>query len=138
MVKMKSGLDLEVQQVSRLNRYFLIANKIRKVGCSACQCNGKLRMKLLNLNGGNGALVPPPLICLGSSAVANGSVSPPMEDNRAFRFEVNIPPLEGLTNKDSTHGSKRTWRLLEDQQGDRCLAAFELKISKKGKRKEIF
>ncbi len=42
MVKMKSNLDLEALHVSRLNEYFLVVDKIWKVGCNMRQGDGKL------------------------------------------------------------------------------------------------
>jgi hypothetical protein len=51
MVKMKNRLELEDSQISKLNEFFLIADRIRKAGRSSRLGVGKLKSKL-NPNGG--------------------------------------------------------------------------------------
>jgi hypothetical protein len=77
MVKMTKGLDLEAIQISKLNEYFLVADKIRKVGRNTCQKNDKLHRKLLNLNGGSGAPSSPIPKSSGSSDSTSNSDGPP-------------------------------------------------------------
>ncbi len=96
VVKMKSGSDLEAQQVSRLNEYFLVVDRIWKVGCNARQGNNKLQ----NPNSGDGASILPPPINLKSFALANKFVGLSMQNNHASQTEANIPPPEGPTIED--------------------------------------
>jgi hypothetical protein len=74
MVKMKSGSDLEAQQVSRLNEYFLVVDRIQEVGRSSRQGNGKLQSKLLNLSDDVTTSALPLSINLGGFARTNRSV----------------------------------------------------------------
>jgi hypothetical protein len=73
MVKMHWAIDLEAQQISRLNEHFLVADRIRKAGRSMRQGNSWLKNKLLNPSGGD-APVPSPLISSEGGALTKQSV----------------------------------------------------------------
>jgi hypothetical protein len=76
MVKMKISSDSEYQQISKLNKFFLIIDKIRKVGCDERQGINKLRISKLIPSGGDYA---PVLLSTSSenSNTANRSFDPP-------------------------------------------------------------
>jgi len=61
MVKMSLSVDLEAQQISRLNEHFLVADRIRKARRNARQGKGWLGNKLLNASSSS-APIPLPLI----------------------------------------------------------------------------
>jgi hypothetical protein len=67
MVKMSWAIDLETQQIFRLNEHLLVVDRIRKVGSNVCQGNGWLRNKLLNPSGGGTPVLPPPISLEGSA-----------------------------------------------------------------------
>jgi hypothetical protein len=72
---MSWAVDLEAQQISKLNEHLLVADKIRKVGRSARQGNGWLGNKLLNPNSDN-TLVPPIMISSEGNALTKRYVGP--------------------------------------------------------------
>jgi hypothetical protein len=72
MVKMKNHSELEDSQISKLNEFFLVANKIRKARRSSRQGFGKFKSKP-NPNGGSARLSV--LISSGISPFANGPLS---------------------------------------------------------------
>jgi hypothetical protein len=67
MVKMSWVVDLEAQQISRLNEYLFVVDRIWKARRSARQGNGWLRNKLLNPSGGGILVLPPPINSEGSA-----------------------------------------------------------------------
>jgi len=72
MEKMKIHLELEDTQISKLNECFLVADRIRKAGCSSRQGFGKFKNKP-NPNGGGARTSV--LSSSGISLFANGPLS---------------------------------------------------------------
>jgi hypothetical protein len=62
MEKMSWAVDLEAQQIFKLNEHLLVADKIRKAGRNARQGN-----KLLNPNGDGTPVLPLPISSEGST-----------------------------------------------------------------------
>jgi len=62
MVKMSWSMDLNAQQISRLNEHILVANEIQKASHNSHQSIGLLRNKLLNPSGDGNTTAPPPPI----------------------------------------------------------------------------
>jgi hypothetical protein len=58
MVKMKISSDSKDQQISKLNKFFLVVNRIQKVGRDAQQRIDGLKNNKLNLSGNGGAPTP--------------------------------------------------------------------------------
>ncbi len=58
MVKMKIHSKSKDPQISRLNEFFLVANRIWKAGRGMRQSFGKFKCNNLNPNGGGGAELP--------------------------------------------------------------------------------
>jgi hypothetical protein len=82
MVKMKNRSKLEDSQISKLNEFILVADRIRKVERSARQGFGKHKSKL-NPNGGGARLFV--LTSGENTSIANGplfSVSQPVQSSR--------------------------------------------------------
>lgn len=104
-VKMSWAVDLEAQQISRLKEHFIVTNKIRKVGSSACQGNGWLRNKLLNPNGNGNPVLPPPISSKGS-ALTKQSVGLQVQNTRDTRFGICIPSPESSSPKNLNHKNK--------------------------------
>jgi len=75
MVKMKISSDSEYQQISKLNEFFLIIDKIRKAGCDEQQGISKFRSSKLNPSSGDYAPAPP-LTSSENSNTANKSFDP--------------------------------------------------------------
>jgi hypothetical protein len=67
MVKMSWVVDLEAQQIFKLNEHFHVVDRIRKAWCSVRQGNGWLRNKLLNPSGGDTPIPLPPISSEGSA-----------------------------------------------------------------------
>jgi len=72
MVKMKNHSKHEDSQISKLNEFFFVADRIRKAGCSSQQGFGKFKSKP-NLNSGGARLSVP--ISNGISPFATGPLS---------------------------------------------------------------
>jgi hypothetical protein len=72
MVKMKNHSELEDSQISKLNEFFLVGDRIRKAGHNARQGFGKLKSKP-NPNGGGARLSV--LASSGNAPFANGPLS---------------------------------------------------------------
>jgi hypothetical protein len=82
MVKMKNHSELEDSQISKLNEFFLITDRIRKAGRSAQQGFGKFKSKLNPNSGGARLFVP---ISGEFSPFTNGPLSlatPSMQNSR--------------------------------------------------------
>jgi hypothetical protein len=105
MEKMSWVVDLETQQISKLNKHLLVIDGIRKARRSTRQGNGWLGNKLLNLNG-DGTPVPSLSISSKGSALTKRSVGPQVQNDHVTRSGTCIPSLKSppLTNPD--HGSK--------------------------------
>jgi hypothetical protein len=105
MVKMNKAVDLEAQQISKLNEHLHVANKIWKAGRNACQGNGWLRNKLLNPNG-DGTLIPPPPISSKGSVLTKRFIGPQVHNDRISQSGMCIPSLESPPLKNPDYGSK--------------------------------
>jgi hypothetical protein len=82
---MSWAIDLEAQQIFKLNEHLLVANRIRKAGRSACQGNDWLRNKLLNPSGDDN-LAPSLPISLEGNALTMWSV------DRKYKTTVSFDP----------------------------------------------
>jgi hypothetical protein len=105
MVKMSWAIDLEAQQISRLNEHFLVVDRIRKAGRCVCQGNGWLRNKLLNPSSGS-ASVPAPSTNSEGSAPTKRFVRPQVQNDRDIRSKTCIPSPERPPLKNPDHGNK--------------------------------
>jgi hypothetical protein len=90
---MSWAIDLEAQQIFKLNEHILVADRIRKVGRSACQGNDWLGNKLLNPND-DGSPVPSLPISSEGSALTKRSVGPQVQNDRVTQSKTCIPSLE--------------------------------------------
>ncbi len=98
-------VDLEAQQISRLNEHLLVADRIQKVGRNARQGNGWLKNKLLNPNG-RSIPVLPPLISSEGSALTKQSVRPQVQNDYDTQSGTCIPSSESPPPKNLDHESE--------------------------------
>ncbi|CAM6031017.1 unnamed protein product [Sphagnum balticum] len=111
MVKMNTYSESEDLQISKLNEFFLVADRIKKVGRSTRQGLGfgKFRSKM-NPNGGGARF---PVLPSGENApLTNGSFilfSPTLQSFRASPSEPSDPPTVDLLSKEE----RRTIRASE-------------------------
>jgi len=109
MVKMKINSEFEDLQISRLNEFFLVANKIRKAGRGAQQGLGKFKCSKLNPSGGDGARTSSPT-SNEISSIANGSSDPLAQ---GFREAPSVPNTF-LPRSSLSKGGKNTSQALVD------------------------
>ncbi len=109
MVKMKINLESEDLQISRLNEFFLMADKIRKAGCGARQGLGKFKCSKANPSSGGGARTFSPT-SNEISSIANGSSDPPAQGS----CEAPSVPNTFLPISLLSKGGKNTNQVLTD------------------------
>ncbi len=100
MVKMNNHSEPEDLQISKLNEFFLVADRIRKAGCSAQQGFGKFK-STPNLGGGGASLSVP--TSSGNTPFANGSltlVTPSVQSSRESPPAQSDFPSGNPLNKD--------------------------------------
>jgi hypothetical protein len=97
MVKMNIQPEPEDLQISKLNEFFLVADRIRKAGRKARHGFGKFKCKL-NPSGGNARLSAPTSI--EDTSHTNGSFAPPMQSFHAPLITPSAPPLGDALNKE--------------------------------------
>ncbi len=102
---MRWVVDLEAQQISRLNEHFLIVDRIRKARRSARQGNDWLRNKMLNPSGDD-TPVPPPSINSEGGTLTKQFVGPQVQNERDTQYEMGIPSPESSPLQNPDHGSK--------------------------------
>jgi len=78
MVKMKINSEFKDLQISKLNEFFLMADRIRKVGCGAHQGLGKFKCSKSNPSGGGSARASSPT-SNEISSITNGSSDSPAQ-----------------------------------------------------------
>jgi hypothetical protein len=105
MVKTNWAIDLNAQQISRLNEHIIMADRIRKVGHSAHQGNDLLRNKLLNPNSGGGITTLTPSISLGGTVRVEQFVSMLVQNDRDSRSVASPLTPTNSTLKDPLHES---------------------------------
>jgi hypothetical protein len=105
MEKMSWAVDLEAQQISKLNEHLLVAGRIRNARRNARQGNGWLKNKLLNLSH-DGTPAPSFPINLEESALTTRFVGPQAPNDRVTRSGTCIPSLESSSLKNPDSGSK--------------------------------
>jgi hypothetical protein len=90
MVKMKNHSELEDSQISKLNEFFLVADRIQKAGRSTRQGFGKFKSKLNPNSGGARLFVPinsefSPFangpLSLATTSVQNSREAPPVQSD---------------------------------------------------------
>jgi hypothetical protein len=109
MIKMKNRSELEDSQISKLNEFFLVADRIRKAEHSAWQGLSKYKSKP-NLNGGGARLSV--LTSGGNTSIANGPlplVSPPVQSSR----EAPLKQSDSLPGKSLGKEGKKEIRAPE-------------------------
>ncbi len=109
MVKMKIHSEPGDYQISKLNEFFLVADRIRKAGRSSRQGFGKFKSKS-NPNGGGVRLSVP--ISSGISPFANGPLSlatPSVQSSREVSLTQSVFPSENSLGKEE----KKEIRALE-------------------------
>jgi hypothetical protein len=100
MVKMKNHSEPEDSQISKLNEFFLVADRIRKARRSLRQGFGKFKSKS-NPNGGGARLSVP--ISSEISPFANGPLSlvtPSVQSSREAPLTHNVFPSENSLGKE--------------------------------------
>jgi hypothetical protein len=96
MVKMNLHSESEDPQIQRFNEFFLVADKIRKAGCSARQGLGKFKKP--NPNGGDARLSAP--ASNENPLFTNGSFAPPTQGSRKAPSVSSFPPLGNPLGKE--------------------------------------
>jgi hypothetical protein len=103
MVKMKINSEYEDLYISRLNEFFLMADKIQKARRGARQGLGKFKCNKLNLSSGSGARASSPT-SNEISFIANGSSDPLAQSSR----EAPSVPNTFLPGNSLSKGGKNT------------------------------
>ncbi|CAK9215899.1 unnamed protein product [Sphagnum troendelagicum] len=101
MVKMKINSEFEDLQISRLNEFFLVADRIRKAGCGTRQGLGKFKCNQPNPSGSGGARAS---FSTSNeiSSIANGSSNPPAQGS----CEAPSTPSTSLSGSSLSKGGK--------------------------------
>ncbi len=122
MVKMKNHSELEDSQISKLNEFFLVADRIRKAGRNSRQGFGKFKSKS-NLNGGGARLSVP--ISSEISPFANGPLSlatPSVQGSREASLTQSVFPSENPLGKEEKKEIRSTEVLAAPSNPARCQA----------------
>ncbi len=106
MVKMNIQSEPENLQISKLNEFLLVADRIRKAGHSARRGFNKFKCKP-NPNG-DGAQLFAPTSTEGTS-FTNGSFAPPVQSSHVFPIAPSVPPSGDPLSKEE----RNTIRTLE-------------------------
>jgi hypothetical protein len=104
MVKMNIHSESKDLQISKLNEFFLVVDRIRKAGCSARQGFGKFKSK--TDPNGSGAQLFVPSSCE-NAPFTNGSfasVIPIVQSSRASPSVPNNSPSGNLLSKEERKG----------------------------------
>ncbi|CAK9865732.1 unnamed protein product [Sphagnum jensenii] len=109
MVKMKINSKSEDLQISKLNEFFLVADKIRKAGCDAQQGFKKFKCNKPNPNSGGDTHASPP-INYKISSIANGCSDPPTQGS----CKAPSAPRTSLSGSSLNKGGKNVGQALAD------------------------
>jgi hypothetical protein len=105
MVKMKIHSKSEDLQISRLNEFFLVADRIWKAGCGAQQGLDKFKCNNPNPSGSSGAQAST-LTSNENSFLANGSFDLSARGSHKALFAPSFPLLGSSLNKEGKNASQ--------------------------------
>ncbi|CAM6023817.1 unnamed protein product [Sphagnum balticum] len=118
MVKTKINSKLGDLQISKLNEFFLVVDKIRKAGCGARQGFGKFKCNKLNPSGGGSTW--PPSSLSHEIASANGSLVWFVHGSRKAPFAPNFPSPGRSLSKEGKIASQAPADSITPNDLERC------------------